>query len=406
MLEILARTRSRPPVILTSVVLSVSFLTQLLSTVTENVRHAEGLLFPLFKAITPPIGGPLIPDFLADLRWLPQPRVVGLASRGEWDTLWLAGDRPDWALFAALLISVLLGLVWLLAAARARGVSAGLAVQGFGSLALSAWMVARYPVAPAEFANGPGSRPPELEQLVVAADRAAVPGDGFVVLLPYAFLHWIDATVLPVPDFGLPLENPLDPAAISLLQTACSEHNRLWLVSEISPYDPTDGLQSWLAAHGFAGDRRWFGDYRLESFTFPASEPHLGGLPHVFGADQFALVEYAVERGEEWLNVWLRWQALACGNADYTVTVQLLDSTGSLVAQHDGIPGGGFAPTSSWPTGRTVDDRHSVALPPALEPGPYQLIVALYLPDGTRLPVSGALDDAASLGPVDLSPLP
>jgi hydrogenase/urease accessory protein HupE len=406
LLEALDRTRPRIPVILTSAVLSVSFLTQLLATVTENVRHAEGLLFPYFKAITPPIGRPLIPAFLVDPRWLPQARVVGLASRSEWDTLWLAGDRPDWPLFAALLGSLLLALVWLLAAGRKGPSSAGLAFQGFASLALAAWMVARYPAAPAEFQNGPGERAPEIDQLVAAARSVAAPGDGFVVLLPYAFLQWIDATILPVPDFGLPLENPLDPAAVRLLQTASSEHNRLWLVSEISPFDPADGVQPWLAGRGYVGDRAWFGNYRLESFTFPPSELRLGGLAQVFGADQFTLVGYAVERGDEWLNVWLRWQAVIGGNPDYTVTVQLLDSTGSLVAQHDGIPGGGFAPTSSWSAGRIVDDRHSITLTPAVAPGRYQLIVALYSSDGTRLPVPGGLNSAASLGLVDLSPSP
>ena len=43
--------------------------------------------------------------------------------------------------------------------------------------------------------------------------------------------------------------------------------------------------------------------------------------------------------------------------------------TGRLVAQSDLQPGGGYAPTSSWPIGQPIADRHGVVLPPTLAPG-------------------------------------
>jgi hypothetical protein len=71
--------------------------------------------------------------------------------------------------------------------------------------------------------------------------------------------------------------------------------------------------------------------------------------------------------------------------ADYTVFVHVLDPNGQLVAQSDLQPGGGYAPTSSWPIGRPITDRHGVVLPPTLAAGEYQIVIGLYGPDGVRL---------------------
>jgi hypothetical protein len=404
LLESLARRPQWIPRLVTAVVVLVSFVTQLLSSLTENVRHAEGLLFPLLKAITPPTDGPVIPSVLVDSRWLPQLRLLGLVDRGEWDTLWLVGDRPDVVLLIVLLGCALSAVMWLLAAMQRRAISGALVCQAVLSTALMVWLGIRYPYAPATFQNEPGFHPAEFDHLSATTMSVAVPGDGIVVLLPYGYLQWIDAFIPTAPDYGLPLENPLVPNTSRLLETASTEHDRLWLVSEIAPYDPQDGVEPWLAEHGFTGKSTWFGEYRLESFTFPASELRLDQSPRTFGHEHIALLGHAVGQGREWLNVWLRWQALADGDSDYSATVQLLDTAGVLVAQHDGIPGGGYAPTSAWSAGQIIDDRHSVALPGDLSPGSYRLVVALYGLDGVRLLVSGEPEDAVELTTIDLVP--
>ena len=43
--------------------------------------------------------------------------------------------------------------------------------------------------------------------------------------------------------------------------------------------------------------------------------------------------------------------------------VQLIAPDGSLVAQQDGIPGGGYAPSTGWTPGKPVADRRGLALP-------------------------------------------
>jgi hypothetical protein len=63
------------------------------------------------------------------------------------------------------------------------------------------------------------------------------------------------------------------------------------------------------------------------------------------------------------------------------VFVQLLDSAGALVTQHDAEPAGNTLPTVDWPLGVGITDRHALRLPPDLPPGQYTLIAGLYAVD-------------------------
>ncbi len=95
------------------------------------------------------------------------------------------------------------------------------------------------------------------------------------------------------------------------------------------------------------------------------------------------------------LPVTLAWRVVGETERSYTVTLQLLDAGGRVVAQHDRPPGEGAAPTSSWLAGEVVLDLHELSVP-ALAPGRYTLIAALYDPiTGERLPVrqGGRADD-------------
>jgi hypothetical protein len=108
------------------------------------------------------------------------------------------------------------------------------------------------------------------------------------------------------------------------------------------------------------------------------------------------------------LPVTLFWDARAPISELYKVTVQLLDdAAGSLVAQHDGEPVGGFTPTTIWQPGQAVIDRHGIPLPADLSPGDYTLVIAVYhAATGERLPVTADGDSAGDylpLSSVDVS---
>jgi hypothetical protein len=67
--------------------------------------------------------------------------------------------------------------------------------------------------------------------------------------------------------------------------------------------------------------------------------------------------------GGEAMEVKLWWTAASGAAGDWIVFVHLLDADGQLVAQHDGVPGVGFRPVSSWGTGEVVADAHWLKIP-------------------------------------------
>jgi len=60
---------------------------------------------------------------------------------------------------------------------------------------------------------------------------------------------------------------------------------------------------------------------------------------------------------------------------------------GTLLAQHDGEPGGGLRPTHQWVVAEQVIDAHGLLIPPDAPPGSYTLMVGLYDAEANRLPV-------------------
>jgi hypothetical protein len=97
---------------------------------------------------------------------------------------------------------------------------------------------------------------------------------------------------------------------------------------------------------------------------------------------------YDTEDNSQTLDVTLYWEARNPVEEDYTVFVQLLDSEGQLVTQHDGQPLYGYLPTGGWSPDEVVPDRHRLPLPDGMSPGRYQLIAGMYtLETLERLPV-------------------
>jgi 4-amino-4-deoxy-L-arabinose transferase-like glycosyltransferase len=99
----------------------------------------------------------------------------------------------------------------------------------------------------------------------------------------------------------------------------------------------------------------------------------------------------------------LFWQVAEPVDGRLTVFTHLLGSThnpetdGPVWAGHDSEPVMGAAPTTRWPVGTTIIDRHPLTLDVDAPPGEYQIEVGLYdMTTGERLPVSGAAADAAN----------
>ncbi len=109
----------------------------------------------------------------------------------------------------------------------------------------------------------------------------------------------------------------------------------------------------------------------------------------------------------ETITVTLQWAAHAPPRRDLTGFVHLLDDQGTLVAQWDQPPLGGFLPTRVWQDGLRVDDHYPLTIPPDAAAGVYTLAAGLYDPaTGQRLPVvrQGAPPrDTVELGTLEVS---
>lgn len=121
----------------------------------------------------------------------------------------------------------------------------------------------------------------------------------------------------------------------------------------------------------------------------------LGGAIRLHGAD--------VARAEGELAVRIVWQSLAPLATSEKVFVHLVAPDGSLLAQSDALPAGGYG-TEQWVEGEVVIDEHRLPLPPDLPPGDYRLRVGMYDPaTGARLPAVGSNDERLTDDAVELA---
>jgi hypothetical protein len=84
------------------------------------------------------------------------------------------------------------------------------------------------------------------------------------------------------------------------------------------------------------------------------------------------------------LELRLTWHALGRQNRDWWVFLHLVDSQGRIVAEADAEVGAGRFPMLQWVAGDWVEDTHVLALPPAMEPGAYELRLGLWYPQTGR----------------------
>ncbi len=136
-------------------------------------------------------------------------------------------------------------------------------------------------------------------------------------------------------------------------------------------------------------------EVRARQFELPSvSQP----IDVTFGDPaQLKLIGYDLRAANaapgESISLTLYWQAEAEMALNYTVYVQLLNSTGQVVAQVDLQPQAGTAPTTTWLPGEILTDSYTLFLSNELPSGHYRLITGLYdAATGQRLPLSAGGD--------------
>jgi mannosyltransferase len=170
-------------------------------------------------------------------------------------------------------------------------------------------------------------------------------------------------------------------------------------------WDTRNLLPDWLTRHEV-----WLSDQRPSHQIVVYGVIHAKNTIAIRYGDSMRLVGYSLSdealSHQSELVVTLLWQTSDRLTTDYTVSVQLLDSAGTLVAQSDGQPHdpqGGSSATTTWRTSETVPDKHVIELPLSLAKGQYGISVAVYdLATLKRLPVDGSSDGLARLGLVEV----
>jgi mannosyltransferase len=227
------------------------------------------------------------------------------------------------------------------------------------------------------------------------------PGDALITIAPnqvetLAYYHRSGAEVFPLPH-----TRPLDPTeTAAALANIAASHSRLFVLFwGDEQADPAHFVENWLNSHAFKAGDTWYGQVRLATYAVaaPAAAPAVQSGAR-FG-DHVSLVGYslqptALQRGDI-LQLTLFWRTDAALDTRYKVFVHLYaDPAQPPVAQQDGEPEGGLAPSNAWPVGTTIADNHGVLIPNDLPPGQYQLMIGLYeLFTGARQPIM--LDGAA-----------
>ena len=103
------------------------------------------------------------------------------------------------------------------------------------------------------------------------------------------------------------------------------------------------------------------------------------------------------------LTLTLYWQAQTTLDRDYAVFVHILDETGTILAQDDGLPRAGWFSTSAWEAGDVIVDVRRLDVPEIPAGQTVRVNVGMYVPDDlTRLPVTNGTDQLLPDGIVPL----
>lgn len=175
--------------------------------------------------------------------------------------------------------------------------------------------------------------------------------------------------------------------------------------------NPEGTLNAALFDTTYRVQEQWFGVLYRQMLVTGQAQPRL----EPFGAvwedaihlERAALLDAVAAPGGV-VRVALEWYTDVPVEDSFYTFAHLVDANGNLVAQTDGIPGGGHRPMPTWQPGQPIIDRFAILLPPDAPPGKHTLRLGIYHPDsGLRLRVTGTpagAGDYVELGAVEIAP--
>ena len=188
--------------------------------------------------------------------------------------------------------------------------------------------------------------------------------------------------------FAMLYATQVPPTVAELRQMALKSGYRfiIYNSSEGTEYDPQyeELLSPESRPRGYTpiwvGQDYSFVAYRFEPDVPTPQTPFPAGLASgisFLGYDLIVSTDQPAGTGHR-VGVYLYWQAARPVTESLKVFVHLLDASGQLVAQHDGVPAQWTYYTYAWQPGEVVVDWHEFPVGAGVPPGEYTLQVGLY----------------------------
>lgn len=180
---------------------------------------------------------------------------------------------------------------------------------------------------------------------------------------------------------------PDDPRAAQVWHYALMQDRRLWFVTWFGVADSHNWQELELFQTANFVLERSAGRHRALLFDLGASAEPDRKIEWHFGSSM-RLAAYGVRRVDDGLYVTVQWQADQTPAENDSWFIHLIDENGTILAQQDRQPLGGYAPTSSWMPGALITDR--LFLPLTRGASVSALRIGFVDPTGVRLPVFDA----------------
>ncbi len=218
------------------------------------------------------------------------------------------------------------------------------------------------------------------------------PGDAILLSAPNQWEVFTYYYRGPLPVYPAPYR-PDPSEAARWVDEIVTNHARLFVLFwGDAESDPERLIEPYLAQHAYKAGDAWISTVRLARYGATALpdapttslDIRLGDMIVLEG---YALPETVFAPGDI-VPLTLFWRAGVAPAERYKVFVHLINVDGTLVAQTDAEPVGGFALTPLWQPGEPILDRYGVLVPPDLTSGKYRLLVGMYAFSGERLPVT------------------
>jgi hypothetical protein len=236
------------------------------------------------------------------------------------------------------------------------------------------------------------------------------PGDAIILDAPnqeevFTYYYRGTAPIYPLPP-GL---GGNDADTIAIVRDVIANHRRIFVLYwGETERDPNRVVEKTLAAKAFEASIGWYGDVRFVQYATlpPGQSGELVPLDVRFGESitlRSATLSARTLRPGDALGVTLTWETERALSQRYKVFVQLLDSDGRLVTQHDAEPGNNMSLTTTWKPGEPVTDLHGIVIPPTQRAGDYNLIVGLYDAANPQARLTTNAGDYADLGTINVT---